>query len=135
MLQSSCESAPRAGCDGYKHKSGSKVHIALHALGQLHAMLVTPADEQEGAQVRMLFEQEQQATGHSVDLARAAQSYTGELARQAGQDNVIDLQIVNFPEARRGFALPPKCWVVERSFGGWQEFAACRVTVSGCRKF
>ncbi len=34
-LQSSCESGPRAGYDGYKRKRGSKVHMAVDTLGHL----------------------------------------------------------------------------------------------------
>ena len=50
-LQSTCESGPRAGYDGYKRKRGSKVHMAVDTLGQLLAVHVTPANEQERAQV------------------------------------------------------------------------------------
>ena len=50
-LQSSCESGPRAGYDGYKRKKGSKGHRAVDTLGHLLALLVTPTNEQERAQV------------------------------------------------------------------------------------
>jgi transposase len=36
-LQSSCESGPRSGYDGYKRKRGSKVHMAVDTLGHLLA--------------------------------------------------------------------------------------------------
>jgi transposase len=67
-LQSSCESGPRAGYDGYKRKRSSKVHMAVDTLGHLLAVHVTPADEQERAQVHKLCEDVQQATGHTVQL-------------------------------------------------------------------
>ncbi len=66
-VQSSCESGPLAGYDGYKRKRGSKVH--MDTLGHLLAVHVTPADEQERAQVHKLCEAVQQATGHSMQLA------------------------------------------------------------------
>lgn len=50
-LQSSCESGPRAGYDDYKRRNGSKVHMAVDTLGHLLAVHVTPANEQERAQV------------------------------------------------------------------------------------
>jgi len=50
-------------------------------------------------------------------LAWADQSYTGEQARQDAQASEIDLQIVKLPEAKKGFVLLPRRWVVERSFG------------------
>ena len=55
-------------------------------------------------------------------LAWADQSYTGEQARQDAQASEIDLQIVKLPEARKGFVLLPRRWVVERSFGWLSRF-------------
>ncbi|WCN00216.1 IS5 family transposase [Acidovorax sp. GBBC 1281] len=121
-LQSSCESGPRAGYDGYKRKRGSKVHMAVDTLGHLLAVHVTPADEQERAQVHQLCEDVQQATGHTVQRAWADQGYTGKAASKAAQDNGIDLQIVKLPEAKKGFVLLPRRWVVERSFGWLARF-------------
>ena len=37
-------------------------------------------------------------------------------------DNGIDLQIVKLPEAKKGFVLLPRRWVVERSFGWVARF-------------
>ena len=67
-LQSSCESGPRAGYDGYKRRNGSKVHMAVDALGHLLAVHVTPANEQERAQLAQLCEAVQDATGEMVKL-------------------------------------------------------------------
>lgn len=68
-LQSSCESGPRAGYDGYKRKKGSKVHMAVDTLGHLLAVQVTPANEQERAQVRSLAREVQYVTGETVKIA------------------------------------------------------------------
>jgi transposase len=46
-LQSSPESGGRAGYDGHKRRKGSKVHLAVDTLGQLLAIMVTPANEQD----------------------------------------------------------------------------------------
>jgi len=46
-LQSSPESGQRAGYDGAKRKRGSKGHIAVDTLGQLLALRVTAANEQD----------------------------------------------------------------------------------------
>ncbi|QTQ33523.1 Transposase, IS4-like [Aromatoleum bremense] len=109
-LQSSCESGPRAGYDGYKRRRGSKVHMAVDTLGQLVALTVTPANEQERAQVKDLCEAVQQATGETVKVAWADQGYTGDEARKAAQAAGIDLQIVKLPEAKKGFVLLPRRW-------------------------
>ncbi len=57
-----------------------------------------------------------------MQLAWADQGYTGEAASKAAQDNGIDLQIVKLPEAKKGFVLLPRRWVVERSFGWLARF-------------
>ena len=121
-LQSSCESGPRAGYDGYKRKKGSKVHMAVDTLGHLLAAHVTPADEQERAQVGLLCEAIQQATGQTVELAWADQGYTGEQPAKEAKAHGIELQVVKLPEAKKGFVLLPRRWVVERSFAWAARF-------------
>uniref|UniRef100_UPI002AB22417 IS5 family transposase n=1 Tax=Paraburkholderia tropica TaxID=92647 RepID=UPI002AB22417 len=121
-LQPTCESGPRAGYDGYKCQRGSKVHMAVNALGQLLAVHVTPAKAQERAQVGELARQVQRATGHTVKVAFADQGYTGEEPAQAALDEGIELQLIKLPEAKRGFVLLPRRWVVERSFAWLNRF-------------
>ncbi len=62
-LQSTPESGARAGYDGAKKRKGSKVHLAVDTVGNLLAMAVTPANEQERAQVGTLAAAVQEATG------------------------------------------------------------------------
>ena len=121
-LQSTCESGPRAGYDGYKRKKGSKVHMAVDTLGYLLAVQVTPANEQERAQVRSLAQEVQHVTGETVKLAFVDQGYTGEDPAEAAQEEGIELHVVKLPEAKKGFVLLPRRWVVERSFGWVNRF-------------
>ncbi|MHA6891970.1 IS5 family transposase [Ralstonia pseudosolanacearum] len=121
-LQSTCESGPRAGYDGYKRKRSSKVHMAVDTLGHLLAVHVTPANEQERAQVAELARQVQQATGQTVKVAFADQGYTGEAPAQAALNEGIDLQVIKLSETKKGFVLLPRRWVVERSFGWLNRF-------------
>ncbi|MGF6785694.1 transposase [Paraburkholderia sp. 35.1] len=93
-MQSTCASGPRAGYDGYKRKGGSKVHMAVDTLGQLLAVHVTPANEQERAQVAELARQVQQATGETVKVAFADQGYTGEAPAQAARGAARIKQVV-----------------------------------------
>lgn len=79
-LQSTPESGGRAGYDGAKKKNGSKAHVAVDTLGHLLAVVVTPANEQERAQVATLAEKVQAVTGQSVELAYVDQGHTGEAA-------------------------------------------------------
>jgi transposase len=114
-LQSSPESGARAGYDGYKRRNGSKVHLAVDTLGHLLALLVTPADAQDRAQVKALVEQVQAATGEMVEVAFVDQGYTGEQPAADAAERGIRLEVVKLPEAKRGFVLLPRRWVVERS--------------------
>jgi transposase len=115
-LQSTPESGGRAGFDGHKMKNGSKVHIAVDTLGHLLALMVTPANEQERAQVGELAQAVQEATGQQVEIAFVDQGYTGPEPQQAAQEHGIHLEVVKLPQAKRGFVLLPRRWVVERSF-------------------
>ena len=121
-MQSTPESGGRAGYDGAKRKKGSKVHVAVDTLGHLLALHVTPADVQDRDRVAALAEAVQEATGDSIELAYVDQGYTGADAEIAAADEGIDLEVVKLPEAKRGFVLLPRRWVVERSLGWAARF-------------
>ncbi len=115
-MQSSPESGGRAGYDGAKKRRGSKVHMAVDTLGHLLALHVTPANEGDRAQVEELARQVQKVTGHNVQVAYVDAGYTGEKAEEAAKGEGIRLEVVKLPDAKRGFVLLPRRWVVERSF-------------------
>lgn len=121
-LQSSRESGERAGYDGHKKRRGSKVHMAVDTLGHLLALLVTSADEQERAQVAALCQRVQGVTGESVEVAWVDQGYTGDDPSEAAEGHGIRLEVVKLPEAKKGFVLLPRRWVVERSFAWLARF-------------
>ena len=125
-MDAPCRSSPgsggRAGDDGYQRKKGSKVHVAVDTLGHLLALLVTPANEQERAQVGALARVVQQATQRSVDLAYVDQGYTGDKPAKKAAAHGIRLEEVKLAEAKRGFVLLPRRWVVERSFAWLARF-------------
>lgn len=121
-LQSSPESGQRAAYDGAKRRKGSKTHMAVDTLGNLLALYVTPADDQDRAQVGQLAEQVQEATANHVQVAFVDQGYTGETPAQEAQQHGISLVVVKLPDAKMGFVLLPRRWVVERSFGWMARF-------------
>ena len=121
-LQSTPESGHRAGYDGAKRKNGSKVHMAVDTLGHLLALHVTPADEQDRSRVKQVAREVQQATGKSVELVFVDQGYTGEAAANDAAKHGIELEVAKLPQAKRGFVLLPRRWVVERSFGWLARF-------------
>jgi transposase len=113
--QATPESGPRAGYDGAKRRRGSKVRMAVDTLGHLLALHVTAANEQDRSQVHTLAEKVQEVTGDSVERAYVDQGYTGAPAAQAAEAQHRQLEVVKLPEAKQGFVLLPKRWVVERS--------------------
>jgi transposase len=121
-LQSSPESGQRAAYDGAKRRKGSKTHMAVDTLGNLLALYVTPADAQDRAQVGQLAEQVQEATGNHVQVAFVDQGYTGETPAQEAEQHGISLVVVKLPDAKQGFVLLLRRWVVERSFGWMARF-------------
>jgi transposase len=121
-LRSTPESGARAGYDGAKRQKGTKLHAAVDTLGHLLALHVTPANEQDRAQVGQLAAAVQEVTGETVDLAYVDQGYTGKAPAEAAKAHGIDLEVVKLPEAKRGFVLLPRRWVVERSFAWAARF-------------
>ena len=121
-LQSTPESGGHAGYDGGKRKKGSKVHVAVDTLGHLLALIATPADAQDRAQVAALAAAVQRVTGGTVELAYVDQGYTGPVPAADATEHGIRLEVVKHPATQRGFVLLPRRWVVERSFAWKSRF-------------
>jgi transposase len=120
--QSTPESGHRAGYDGYKRRKGSKIHVAVDTLGELLALLVTPANAQDRAQVKALAAAVEEATGGTVEVGFVDQGYTGKQTARDAAAHGIRLEVVKLEEAKRGFVLLPRRWVVERSFAWAARF-------------
>lgn len=120
--QSTPESGHRAGYDGHKKRKGSKLHAAVDTLGELLVLHGTPADASDRAQVAALAAAVQEVTGQTVELGFVDQGYMGEKPAAAAQQHGIRLEVVKLPEAKRGFVLLPRRWVVERSFAWAARF-------------
>jgi transposase len=63
-----------------------------------------------------------QITEGNVELADVDQGYTGEAAEAGAAEHGIQLEVVKHTEAKRGFVLLPRRWVVERSFAWAARF-------------
>lgn len=111
-----------AGYNGHKRRKGSKVHAAVDTLGHLLALVVTPANEDERTQVGALAAAVQEVTGQTVEVAFVDQGYTGDEPAAAAATHGIRLEVVKLPEAKRGFVLLPKRWIIERSFAWTARF-------------
>lgn len=121
-LRSTPESGARAGYDGAKRKKGSKLHLAVDTLGHLLALHATTANADDRAEVGRMAKAIQAATGDNVDIAFVDQGYTGDRPAAAARAHGIDLKVVKLAEAKRGFVLLPRRWVVERSFAWVTRF-------------
>ncbi|ETC89198.1 transposase [Xanthomonas hortorum pv. carotae str. M081] len=64
----------------------------------------------------------QHATAETIKIAFVDQGYTSEEPAQAAKDEGIELHVIKLQEAKKGFVLLPRRWVVERSFGWVNRF-------------
>ena len=122
-----CSRAPRvARGPALTGTSGAKARRSMRAvdtLGHLLALPVTPANADERTPVAALAEQVQAVTGESVELAYVDQGSTGEeAAATAAAHGIHARRWSTLPEAKRGFVLLPRRWVVERSFAWTARF-------------
>ena len=98
------------------------MHAAVDTLGHLLALSVSPANEQDRAWVGELAEAVQEATGESVELAYVDEGYSGERPAQEAEAHGISLEVVKYPEVKRGFVLLPRRWIVERDLAWASRF-------------
>ena len=94
----------------------------MDTLGHLLALVVTPANEQDRAQVGQLAQAVQAEVTEPVKVAFVDQGYTGDQPADAAAEQGIELLVIKHHEAKRGFVLLPRRWVVERSFAWAARF-------------
>ncbi|CBW77425.1 Transposase (plasmid) [Mycetohabitans rhizoxinica HKI 454] len=121
MLYSGCERGPRQAtmatrANGQARCIGPSIRSGIG----WRSMLRRPMSKR--AQVQVLAQEVQLVSGQSVKLAFADQGYTGKEPAQAAQDEGIEVQVIKLPEAKKGFILLPRRWVVERSLGWLNRF-------------
>jgi transposase len=103
----------------------------VDTLGYPLALSVTPASEDERTQVHALTAQVQAVTGEHVEIAYVDQGYTAPDPTASAAAHGSELVVLKTPEAKRGFVLLPKRWVVERSFA-WMS--RCRRLARDCER-
>ena len=111
------ESARICGFDAHKHVKGRKRHLLVDTLGLPLSVYVTPADMHDVQGARRLL------SGLKYFVPRltriwADAAYRGqELADWCKAHGDWDLDVVERAAGVRGFAVVPKRWIVERTFG------------------
>ena len=106
------------GFDAGKKISGRKRHILVDTLGLLLGVVVTPAScpERDGAQQVL-----QRVAGWFPKLRKlwVDGGYTGETFQQWVSDNwpKLEVEVVKRSASTKGFAVLPRRWIVERTFG------------------
>ena len=109
-----------------------KLHIGVDVLGLPYAALVTPANigDREGA-ILMFSDPRISPSTKAVKTVLADGGYTGENFR----NTIFELTGANVQIAKRSelhtFAVIPKRWIVERSFG-WLD--KCRRLWKNCER-
>jgi putative transposase len=111
------ESARIRGFDAHKHVNGRKRHLLVDTLGLPLSVSITPADTHDTQGARHLL------AGLTYVVPRlktiwADAAYRGqELADWRKAQGDWDLNVVERTRGVRGFAVVPKRWIVERTFG------------------
>lgn len=102
------------GYDAGKKINGSKRHLLVDTMGLLLAVLVTAASIQDRDGARLLLTQLGGA-GKKLRLIWVDGGYRGQLLDWVADHCRFQLQVVLRSDHRKGFAVLPKRWVVERT--------------------
>jgi transposase len=104
------------GYDAGKKINGRKRHVVVDSLGLLLAVIVTAASVQDrdGAFRLLALLRERFST---ISLVWADGGYAGRLVNWARQALALTVTIIKRSDDTTGFAVLPRRWVIERTFG------------------
>jgi transposase len=113
-----------SGYDAGKKTKGRKRHIAVDTLGLLLAVVVTAASiqDRDGAH-RLLVAL--RARFCTVSCVWADGGYAGRLLNWANNVLALTVEVVKRTDKITGFAVLPRRWVVERTFGWITKHRRC----------
>ena len=112
------------GWDGAKKVKGRKRFGASDTQGNLLESVVVPANTGERAGAWQLMEKlKASPLGQSITLIRADEGFAGADWQARVQAHFgWSVEIVNKPPGQVGFALLPRRWVIEQTFGCWGRY-------------
>ncbi len=122
-----CQSVPitrSGGCSGfdaYKKVKGRKRHVVVDTQGFLWSVEVHAASEHESQRAFAIVEAADQKSDR-LEVVFADKAYRGELEDELAETLDLRLEITESESDEPGFAVEPKRWIVERTFGwlgGW----------------
>lgn len=109
------ETRGERGCDAGKKVKGRKRHLLVDTLGLIITLVITAASIQDRDGAKLVFAK---TTGEfRLEKVWADGGYRGELVAWTQAHCAWELEIVHRPRDQQGFAVLPKRWVVERTYG------------------
>ena len=111
------EVADECGYDAGKKIKGRKRHIVVDTMGLLLAVVILPADIQDGEAARQVLARVTAREFPDLEIMWADSAYERyDLPEWIEEHRRYSLHIVSRPKGSQGFVLLPKRWVAERTF-------------------
>ncbi len=104
------------GYDAAKKVKGRKWHILVDTIGLLLIVIVHTANIQDRDGAKLVLEQVKE-TFSRLELIWADAGYSGQLVDWVNSVCGWILEIVKRSDDVKGFQVPPRRWVIERTFG------------------
>ena len=102
---------------------GRKRFAASDILGNLLESVVLPANTGERAGAWFLLERlKASPLGQSVALIRADEGFAGQDWEEQVQARFWPVEIIRKPKGQVGFAILPRRWIIEQTFGCWGRY-------------
>lgn len=108
------EAPGERGYDAGKKVKGRKRHLLVDTLGLIITLVITAASIQDRDGAKLVFAHTDEPR---LEKIWADGGYRGALEEWTRTHYPWELEIVNRPSDQKGFAVLPRRWVVERTFG------------------
>ena len=114
------ETRGERGYDAGKKVKGRKRHLLVDTLGLVITVVITAASVQDRDGAKLVFANVDDET--RLEKVWADGGYRGELVGWTEANHPWELEIVKRPPDQKGFAVLPRRWVVERTFGWFNRY-------------
>ena len=109
------ETPGERGYDAGKNVNGRKRHLLVDTLGLIITVVITAASVQDRDGGQLVFSQTKDQP--RLEKVWADGGYRGEFVHWTQENCAWELEVVLRPPDQKGFAILPRRWVVERTFG------------------